>query len=675
VDKIRKRAGNTRIRSWRKRSMETKKRDQQRAVQQKVVSLVKDLSWHEACWLASSKEKTSELMYQLVGDAKGIKAKFVASDEIPWHVLLLFGIKSRKHRFRPKSSIKAATIHTAWRHFRSRVFWWSHFASNKKSMPFDSRGEEVFRFKPLVKRPPRQFQGLVMPEVRSYVDAIHNVLIKHLRKTNSRIAHSRRSCSNIPLFARMSLAWLRSNNLTISVSDKDGVFVMASADMLRSLIDDKLKLPQYREISKAQFDAEVALMLKIGHKLCDRLAKHGFRSESFDCKECMRNGRNTFALGWTIKTHKFPAQLRLIHSSSGYALKGLSSFIDRLVANICSRCSHIVKNTNEVLKKIKTRKFSNNVTLVKADIKEFYMSGTHSFLASSVCKMVDGPLKELVGDVIYFLLYYQFLEDQGSGKLFQVEVGSGMGAPHSGSVSDLAFMVLAESNIQNCGVPDQGIDLYARFRDDILIIAKNPPCARRFVRGLEQAASSQYCIEVETVSMQGLPMLDTWIYRPETYDGSLAWKPYIKPTARHVPLGSDSNHHMGIHRSWPITELQRMHKLSCDPRTSRGYRQEKLARFKHHFMPPSIIQLCESWDPHAGTLQPSGCRQDMVRTIRVIVPFHPVLASGLQQELTTVHRHFDSTLRRAHFGEGFTPRVAFAAGGRQLNVVAKTLRM
>jgi len=118
-----------------------------------------------------------------------------------------------------------------------------------------------------------------------------------------------------------------------------------------------------------------------------------------------------------------------------------------------------------------------------------------------------------------------------------------------------------------------------------------------------------------------------------------------------------------------------MHKLSCDPRTSRGYRQEKLARFKHHFMPPSIIQLCESWDPHAGTLQPSGCRQDMVRTIRVIVPFHPVLASGLQQELTTVHRHFDSTLRRAHFGEGFTPRVAFAAGGRQLNVVAKTLRM
>ena len=71
-----------------------------------------------------------------------------------------------------------------------------------------------------------------------------------------------------------------------------------------------------------------------------------------------------------------------------------------------------------------------------------------------------------------------------------------------------------------------------------------------------------------------------WIvrFKPEDVDVTrrLSWRPYIKPTANHVPLRASSNHSKGIHAAWPVTEVARMHRLSCTAQDFHVYRDIKL---------------------------------------------------------------------------------------------------
>ena len=104
------------------------------------------------------------------------------------------------------------------------------------------------------------------------------------------------------------------------------------------------------------------------------------------------------------------------------------------------------------------------------------MSGDPETLACDAAGFSDeGPRKRLPREVDLFLLTHQFVASKRHPeKLWRVQKVSGMGMKNSGELSDAAFAFLVE---RWCLKPDTlsafAIDLYKRFKDDIIIFARN----------------------------------------------------------------------------------------------------------------------------------------------------------------------------------------------------------
>lgn len=207
-----------------------------------------------------------------------------------------------------------------------------------------------------------------------------------------------------------------------------------------------------------------------------------------------------------------------------------------------------------------------------------------------------------------------------------------MGAVHSGSISDACLYHLVERNRLDTkeGRDMRGVLLYARFKDDILAIVKGRDNLRSLVAEMRSNAKPCYEIEVEKVSKEQVEMLDISVSRAEN---RIRWQPfikqsarYIKPSARHIPLGPESNHGRKIHASWPVSEIRRMFSLSTNRETAEHFRSIKVARFRRFFLDPEVIKSCENWlPPIKSQLAKATIPSDRTpnRTIRVILPFHP----------------------------------------------------
>jgi len=613
---------------------------------------------------------SSELLYT-VHDRS---ASFVKPDALPWHVFLTFGIRSRKFRFRSKRRINEKCINQAVRDFRSRLYWWHYFASK----PNDDRDAVAYR--PLIQRAPKRFEGAPNVIIRSFADSIFSAVKSHLKSTNSVISSHPQEASNTPSFVAFALRWLRARNLKVCLSDKDGVFCVVHSAELSSMVKEKLKGPSYQQISSAQLGVEERQMRAHGMKICWMMQKAGYVKESHDCRACLLEGRPTYLLSVNVKTHKPQGQVavRMIHSSAGHSAKALSVFIDRLLQPLVREIPHLAADSGEVLEVVKQTSFGPLVCFAKVDIKDFYMSGDHSFLIQAIKHQALPEQRAVLEEVLTWLLYYQFIqnkeyidngENSAEPELFQVIGGSGMGAPHSGSVSDLAFHWVAEKGlIQGTSCRQFGVDVFVRFRDDILMIGSAPKLMKSLINRLRMKSSPHYVLEVETTSTVGVPMLDIFVYKPQQYHGRLEWSPYIKPSSRHIPLNSTSNHQSGIHKSWPLQEISRMHKLSCRDHQFEQFRGIKIARFQLHLLDRSVIQACKSWRSRCCV---SGVRgNDGLRVLRIIVPYHPYLQRAFQRKIDGVIDKWKDII-----SQKFTVRVTYSGGGKQLGAVARQLKI
>ena len=71
----------------------------------------------------------------------------------------------------------------------------------------------------------------------------------------------------------------------------------------------------------------------------------------------------------------------------------------------------------------------------------------------------------------------------------------------------------------------------------MLSILSSQSAAARVKTCLSEHAGDLYRIDIEKVSMWGVNMLNLHVYKHSLGDEcKLSWKPYIKPTSKHVPL-------------------------------------------------------------------------------------------------------------------------------------------
>ena len=133
--------------------------------------------------------------------------------------------------------------------------------------------------------------------------------------------------------------------------------------------------------------------------------------------------------------------------------------------------------------------------------------------------------------------------------------------------------------------------------DDILIAVDSDPDAQLVIAKLRDLSQEHYKITLDAVSADGVDMLDMHIFKGASVGQTqrLSYMPFIKPTARHIPSSSESNHHEGVLQSWPVAEIRRMHDLSQSPDVFPRFRDLKISRFEQFGMPANIVSRCKSW--------------------------------------------------------------------------------
>ena len=149
------------------------------------------------------------------------------------------------------------------------------------------------------------------------------------------------------------------------------------------------------------------------------------------------------------------------------------------------------------------QQFIHNISALKAlrqhcfvrlDIEEFFTSGDPEILACDAAGLSEeGPRKRLLREVDRFFLTHQFVASKRHPeRLWRVQKGSGMGMKNSGELSDAAFPFLVERwSLRPDILSAFSSDLYRRFKDDIIIVAKNRALTKHFVWGRKHR--SKYC--------------------------------------------------------------------------------------------------------------------------------------------------------------------------------------
>ena len=145
-------------------------------------------------------------------------------------------------------------------------------------------------------------------------------------------------------------------------------------------------------------------------------------------------------------------------------------------------------------------------------------------------------------------------------------------------------------------------------------------------------------------------MLDLFVYKGSRYRyiGGLDWRPHIKPTARHIPLSQHSAHFRAIHSTWPLAEINRLHRLSIHRDGFEHFKQITIHRFEQFGLDPIVIERCRTWQP----IPKSKIAQEMIsvssgryRVVRCILPFHELFCTRIKQLQTVLQCNWDLLLR------------------------------
>lgn len=272
---------------------------------------------------------------------------------------------------------------------------------------------------------------------------------------------------------------------------------------------------------------------------------------------------------------------------------------------------------------------------VKADIKDYFMSGEPSVLVENANSMFTGAKKSLMIDISNLLVENQFVQsDCFPGRLWYVVKGTGMGLSHSGEFADAAFYTVAERAwaVNRTVQETYGCKLYLRFKDDIFMIFRNNfPLIRRWISEFRHR-SRCWTITVDTFSRSGVNFLDVELHKARSEAGTFYINigPYTKHTSLGVPLSTRSAHHPKIHVEWPINNLIRLHSLSSSSTIFASAKDLFIQRFRDNFEHPALTQYLHEF--YTGP-KPVGCMESFPRVFKsksdrrdswLVLPYHPI---------------------------------------------------
>ena len=262
--------------------------------------------------------------------------------------------------------------------------------------------------------------------------------------------------------------------------------------------------------------------------------------------------------------------------------------------------------------------------------------------------------KNMQLDDFLFLLDNQYVRDLYNNIECKVVVGSGMVLPHSGSVAEMAFLVGAEEKLLH-QFDLFGIDLYGRFKDDVLVILRDQSMVQPMLDVLSEG--HPFIIKCESVSIQSCHFLECMCRK-----GSRAFEifPVTKATALDTPwLSRHSAHHSSVHNSWPSSRLRSRLELCSNRKLRRMDIEDFLKRAK---LQQITRKASSSLKVFKNRVPLQKVPDNKIRSLWMVLPFYPILkGSGLGARL---HSFFGTSwIKRSLLylmGEPTQVRVAWA---------------
>ena len=235
-----------------------------------------------------------------------------------------------------------------------------------------------------------------------------------------------------------------------------------------------------------------------------------------------------------------------------------------------------------------------------------------------------------------------------------------MGVECSGDTSDIVFYELAQKPfVLRQDIRRQyHIELYAKFRDDIIVIIGGD--SRNHVEfGHKFKSYSKYFkLKVKSISNESVVMLDLELSRSKRFrsSGLLDVAIHTKVTSQAVPLCHTSWRQPSIHRSWPVSRCIHYYRC-CTSRSSYCHGVSNLISKVASADPdhPSLASLSDNL-LHGTLVRQGNGKRSSRNCTRLIHPYHPGL-SRLNGKLEEFRSRFAD-----HGFEHLLPRVTWSLG-------------
>lgn len=279
-----------------------------RAISAACLKLLRDSSVCTYAWLARG-EAACTNYYIIRSNSGDPYAVHPSWSDAPWPVHLLLGTFSRKHIFDDvrKYNEKAALSATSQLFRRLRWAWKFRDGGERAPLP------------QLYRRPVKPCRGAEHPAVEDLCFQVAELVNDKVRALNRRL--SRPSCRpQLPFFVKYGLKWLKMNEFSVDLADKDGTFVVYKTDLKSQMVRKQLSATSYRPVAWTTVEVDVGIARPVGHRLCRRLEHLGYPHWSHEASsriDTLSVEKFVNPLNCTVKTHKPRGKLavRLLHNS------------------------------------------------------------------------------------------------------------------------------------------------------------------------------------------------------------------------------------------------------------------------------------------------------------------------------------------------------------------------
>ena len=346
-------------------------------------------------------------------------------------------------------------------------------------------------------------------------------------------------------------------------------------------------------------------------------------------KSATRLGSICSKVNCLLKTHKAPGEVgvRVIYSTSGHKFQPWSRYVGRVIAKSVDSLYHVCTSTQDLLSKLGCVHAYDDDKIIKLDIVDFYMRGSHRVMVDTCFNRSESNTS--TRKAFDFLLSNQYVYSHDLCALYLVNLGSGMGACHSGQAADSVLHKLGEApwSLDPVIQRKYRVRCWLRYRDDIFVVLGGCSDSRReFIRGFIDLVADVWSVKCDQVGRE-VEMLDVTVSLLPLNDGSgrakFEYKPYTKPTYRPIPLSITSSHPPTVHW-WPLAQVIRLYRNSSNHCDFLVARAELFQRYAEQMMSPAIINKCMQFCP-----QPSHNRKPCIRATKrvfsLVMDYHPLL--------------------------------------------------